>query len=109
LNNGTTTEALDAINQVRKRARFANGVERNVLPDLSAMGYEAFKDAILEERRKEFVWEGQRWFDLVRFGKLEEKVNIAKPDVPVAPRHNLLPIPQRERDINQNLTQNPGY
>jgi hypothetical protein len=108
-NNGTTPTALDAINQVRRRARFGDGVERDVLPDLSPMGYEAFKDAILEERKKELTWEGHRWFDLVRFGKLEEKVSEAKPEVPVASRHNLMPIPQRERDINQNLTQNPGY
>jgi len=109
INNGSTSAALNAINQVRKRARFADGVERNVLPDLTAMGYDAFKEAILDERRKEFVWEGQRWFDLVRFGKLIEKVSIAKPNVPVAARHNLLPVPQRERDINQKLTQNEGY
>lgn len=108
-NSGSTPIALDAINQVRRRARFAEGVERNVLPDLTLMGYDAFKEAILEERRKEFVWEGHRWFDLVRFGKLEEKVLLAKPGVPVSTRHNLLPIPQRERDINSNLDQNPGY
>jgi len=109
LNNGSSPAALDAINQVRKRARFADGVERDVLPGLTAMGYEAFKEAILEERKKELTWEGHRWFDLVRFGKLEEKVSEAKPNVPVAPRHNLLPVPQRERDINQNLSQNPGF
>lgn len=108
-NSGSTPDALDAVNQVRRRARFADGVERDVLPDLSAMGYEAFKEAILEERKKELTWEGHRWFDLVRFGKLEEKVSEAKPEVPVSARHYLLPIPQRERDINQNLSQNPGY
>lgn len=109
INTGSTPEALAAINQVRARARFADGVERDVLPDLTAMGYEAFKEAILEERRLELSWEGHRWFDLVRFGKLEEKVIAAKPNVIVAPRNTLLPIPQRERDINPNLTQNPGY
>lgn len=109
LNSGSTAEALDAINQVRRRARFADGEERDVLPDLTAMGYEDFREAILEERKKELTWEGHRWFDLVRFGKLEEKVSQAKPEVPVAPRHYLLPVPQRERDINPKLTQNPGY
>jgi hypothetical protein len=108
-NQGSTNAALQAINQVRKRARFADGVERNVLPDLTSMGYEAFREAILEERRKELAWEGQRWFDLKRFGKLEEKVLAAKPGVPVAARHYLMPVPQRERDINSNLSQNSGY
>ena len=40
---------------------------------------------------------------------LTEKVTAAKPNVSVAERHNLLPIPQRERDINNKLSQNPGY
>ncbi|WP_142785096.1 RagB/SusD family nutrient uptake outer membrane protein [Changchengzhania lutea] len=106
INNGSTQPALDAINRVRARSRMDAGA----LPDLTAMGYEDFKDAILLERRKEFVWEGQRWFDLVRYGKLAEKVNSAKPGLPVAePKHNLFPIPQRERDLNPNLDQNTGY
>jgi len=106
INNGSTSEALNAINAVRERAR----TEPVALPNLTSMDYTTFKDAILFERRKEFVWEGQRWFDLVRFGKLAEKVKIANPTVPISePKHNLFPIPQRERDINPNLSQNPGY
>ena len=105
INGGSTSEALIAINKVRARAR----TEAGALPDLTAMDYNSFKEAILLERRKEFVWEGQRWFDLVRFEKLIEKVNIAKPQVSVSAKHNLFPIPQRERDINTNLSQNPGY
>ena len=110
IEQGTSAISIDAINQVRRRARFADGVERTgVLPDLTAMGYQAFKEAILNERRLELCWEGHRWFDLVRHGKLAEKVTAAKPNVSVAERHNLLPIPQRERDINNKLSQNPGY
>ncbi|RIA08601.1 putative outer membrane starch-binding protein [Flavobacteriaceae bacterium MAR_2010_72] len=106
INSGSTPAALEAINRVRARAR----MDATALPDLTAMSYENFKEAILLERRKEFVWEGQRWFDLVRFGKLAEKVNIAKPSLPVSePKHTLFPIPQRERDINTNLGQNTGY
>ncbi|MDN3493536.1 RagB/SusD family nutrient uptake outer membrane protein [Winogradskyella bathintestinalis] len=105
INGGSTTAALNAINTVRERAR----TEEGALPNLTAMDYSSFKEAILLERRKEFVWEGQRWFDLVRFGKLVEKVNIAKPDVSVGAKHNLFPVPQRERDINTSLNQNTGY
>jgi hypothetical protein len=105
VNGGSSAEALTAINSVRARAR----AETDALPNLLAMDYNTFKEAILLERRKEFVWEGQRWFDLVRFNKLVEKVIIAKPQVPAAPRHNVFPVPQRERDINTNLSQNTGY
>ena len=106
INNGSTKAALDAINQVRARSRKTD----SALPDLNAMGYSSFKDAILEERRKEFVWEGHRWFDLVRHGKLVEKVTTAKPRLAgISSKHNLFPVPQRERDINPNLNQNDGY
>lgn len=110
VNNGPTAEALNAINAVRARARNTDGVIANVLPDLEmTLNYQEFKDAILMERFKEFVWEGQRWFDLKRFDRFTQKILEAKPDVTVTNDHLLFPIPQRERDINPNLTQNNGY
>lgn len=100
--SGSNTEAYDAINQVRNRAGLANLA--------AGLSQDAFRDAVLEERLKEFVFEGQRWFDLVRTGKLKEQVEMAKPSVTVdMSKHILFPIPQREIDVNPNLTQNPGY
>ena len=110
LNNGPTAEAYNAVNQVRKRARFNGVKEQNILPDLVGLSYQEFKDALLRERRWEFVGEGHRWFDLVRFNKLEAMVPIAKPDILPQAYHNLFPIPQGEIDLNPNLLpQNPGY
>ncbi|MCB9267258.1 MAG: RagB/SusD family nutrient uptake outer membrane protein [Lewinellaceae bacterium] len=110
LNNGPTAEAYQAINSVRKRARFNGTEELPILPDLSGLSYQGFKDALLQERQWEFVAEGQRWFDLVRFGRLEEQVPKAKPGVQPQPFHNLFPVPQEEIDLNPNLLpQNPGY
>ncbi|MCB0589519.1 MAG: RagB/SusD family nutrient uptake outer membrane protein, partial [Phaeodactylibacter sp.] len=110
LNNGPTAEAYQAINSVRKRARFNGTEELPILPDLSGLSYQGFKDALLQERQWEFVAEGQRWFDLVRFGQLEEQVPKAKPGVQPQPFHNLFPVPQEEIDLNPNLLpQNPGY
>lgn len=108
--NGPTPEAYDAVNAVRRRARFADGEERDVLPDLEGLNQSQFREAVWRERRHEFVWEGHRWFDLVRQNRLKEATEAAKGDVQVElPKHNLFPIPQRERNINPNLTQNPGY
>ncbi len=110
LNNSPTAEAYAAINEVRKRARFNGIVEQNILPDLSGLNYNSFREALLKERRLEFVMEGQRWNDLVRFGVLVEKVEASgKINVNPQAHHYLFPIPQRERDINKNLGQNPGY
>jgi hypothetical protein len=102
--------AYDAINKVRARARF-NGIEvLDILPDLDGLSYQQFKDAVLLERRWEFVMEGQRYHDLVRMGKLEEKVNgSGKENTTAQSHHVLLPIPQRERNLNPQLTQNDGY
>lgn len=109
LRNGSNSEALAAINAVRKRARFDGTEELNILPNLGSLNFEDFQTAILAERQRELAWEGHRWFDLVRMEKLEEKVLAAKPGSPVSATHRMLPIPQRERDLNPNLTQNPGY
>lgn len=106
-NNGPNTEAYDAINKVRTRAR--NGVA-GVLPDLTGLDQDSFRTAVLNERRHEFVNEGHRWYDLVRTGKLIEYVKRAKGDKANPSDFNtVFPIPQRERDLNPNLSQNQGY
>jgi len=106
-NGGPTDEAYAAINEVRARARNGNS---DVLPDISGLGKDEFKAAVLNERRHEFVNEGQRWFDLVRTGTLIESVKRAKGDAANPTEiNNIFPIPQRERDINKNLSQNNGY
>lgn len=107
-NNGPNALAYDAINQVRERARYDGISEQPILPDLVGLDYQQFKDAILAERQWEFVMEGQRYHDLVRHGKLVEKVTGKERATPAA-HHVLLPIPQRERNLNSKLTQNDGY
>lgn len=62
----------------------------------------ALIDAVLQEERVEFAMEGHRFFDLRRTGRAAQLLSI--------PAERLLfPIPQVERDVNPNLTQNPGY
>jgi hypothetical protein len=109
INNGPNVAAYEMINAVRKRARFNGTTELNILPDLAGLSYDQFKDAVLQERRWELVMEGSRYHDLVRMGKLVEKVSAAKPYASPQPYHALLPIPQRERNLNSNLSQNDPY
>jgi len=66
--------------------------------------------AILNERRKELAFEGDRVFDLTRrqlswtkvrtFGN--EEVSWDNPQL-------INPIPRVELDVNENMVQNPGY
>lgn len=93
---GPSAPAHDYLNRVRNRVG---------LDDLSGLTQEQFRAAVLEERKLELAGEGHRWFDLVRTGKLETLVPLAKPMTPQS-RHYLFPIPQSERDLNTNLPQN---
>ena len=98
-NSGPTQEAYDAINQVRNRAGLAD------LP--AGLDQEAFRDAVLQERAWELCFEGHRWFDLKRTGKLIEAITAY--GQPIEDKHLLFPIPLREMDTNPELEQNPGY
>ncbi len=100
---GGNALAFEAVNQVRQRARGTNAAA--VLPDLAGLGQAALREAIYRERRVELSFEGHRWFDLVRTGQALDALRSKN----IQPRNLLLPIPQRERDLNPNLTQNTGY
>jgi starch-binding outer membrane protein, SusD/RagB family len=103
--SGPTADAYAAINKVRTRAY--GGVPHDLAPELSQA---EFRDAVFLERRKEFVQEANRWFDLVRSGTLVEalkKIPAKEPNV--SDKNYLYPIPQVEIDLNPLLKQNPGW
>jgi starch-binding outer membrane protein, SusD/RagB family len=100
---GPTPAAYAPLNAVRRRAR----TTPDALPDLAGLSQVAFRQAVYDERRLEFMLEHQRWFDLLRTDRALSVMAAA--GSPIRPHHRLLPIPQRERDINPALTQNPGY
>ena len=62
---------------------------------------DAYRTAILDERRAELNFEGHRLFDLARLRRL-------KTDIGVADFRSIAPIPGREIKA-AGLTQNPGY
>jgi hypothetical protein len=103
--NGPTADAYAAINKVRKRAY--GGVAHDLATGISQAD---FREAVFIERRKEFVQEGNRWFDLVRKGTLVEELKKIPAKAPnVSLKNYLYPIPQVEIDLNSKLTQNPGW
>jgi hypothetical protein len=104
-NNGPTTAAYEAIDRLRARAGIS--LLSEIAPTLSK---DDFREAIFEERRKELVFEYQRWFDLARRGSdyFVAKLKAAG-KTNTQPKHIHFPIPQRELDLNPNLKQNPDW
>lgn len=96
--------ALKYLNAVRQRA----GISNLTVKQLSTQ--EKFRKGILVERQREFPYEGQRWFDLVRMGFA--KSVMAENGVEIKDYQLLFPIPQQEIEKvgdKSILWQNPGY
>jgi len=103
--SGASAAAYAAIDQVRTRAGIEKLQDSN--PGLSK---DAFREAVFQERRKELVYEYQRWFDLVRRGP-DYYIKVLKgagKTLAVA-RHVHFPTPQREIELNPKLTQHPDW
>ncbi|MCK0200401.1 RagB/SusD family nutrient uptake outer membrane protein [Ornithobacterium rhinotracheale] len=94
------------INQIRRRAY---GDNFNSKLEYRNQGKEANTEAILEERLKEFVGEGKRWWDLVRAGNKYIFEHIPNIDASTAYKiYYPISIEMINNDPN-NLTQTEGY
>ena len=121
---GNLQGAADLINVIRTRAAASPAavmvMTANTLADVTNRGI----DYILDERTRELAGEQTRWTDLVRTGKLLERVKLynnysARPGAEVPnpqPHHVLRPIPQSQIDAsidptsdNKKYPQNQGY
>lgn len=112
--SGATDKAIVEVNKVRARVDMP-GLDSG--PSWLAVGSkEEMAERIRRERAFELAGEGQRYWDLRRWGLLEESVKDAT-DIfgdlmytrSYQPRHELWPIPLVEMERNLNLTQNPGW
>jgi len=104
MNGGTATqEAVDLVNAVKKRA-FAPAdwpAAQSVVANFTL-------DSLLNERGKEFIFEGWRRSDLIRFGTFT--TGTWWDHVPTNDKNKeLFPIPYSTITNNKNLRQNPGY
>jgi len=122
--------AYEYINQVRARARRSNVYPTNYPADLFGLTQADFRSQVWDERKRELSFELHSLSDLVRTGTFMEKIQATKylsqsQDVfddekwanatssvlagNVSEYNMLFPVPLRERDLNPNLDQNPGY
>jgi len=102
---GRTSEAVEPLYQVRARAGLTDRTA------LEALSQSAMRTKIIDERRIELAFEGQRWFDIIRLQNGEYArtwfASIGKTNY--SDKFLLFPIPLKEIESNENLTQNPGY
>lgn len=100
---GRPADAAPYVEEVRNRA--------GLFDDLSGLTQAEMRDAILHERRIEFAFEGQWWFDVMRAGPeyAEDYFNSIGKDNFDKTKHVLFPIPLTDMDLNPNLEQNSNY
>ena len=136
---GNTAKAWELLNSVRKRAGATEITARNYkslfkthelmkkldfIDDNDDAG--KFRTALYWERGFELAFEGQRKFDLIRWGILKEALTLFGENTAVNTstntaypayqnfkkgKHELFPIPEDELQINGKLegVNNPGY
>ena len=68
-----------------------------------------FDEAVLNERKYEFAFEGKRWFDLCRRHILKETMIDYYDDIDIDDHNYLLPKPNSQLSIMTGISQNPGY
>jgi len=117
--DGMTSAAIGYVNMVRERP----GSGLTALP--TTLTQVAARQAIIDERAMELAGEGHRFFDLVRWELADDymgatSLHVTNGSQTYHPKslsggtyqtgkHELVWIPNSERDSNPNLDQNPGY
>ena len=101
--SGPNQESIDLVNPIRARA----GLPAWTLAQFTSK--QELIDAILLERRKELCFEGHRRMDLLRKGKGLRSTGTTVSLAAFGADRTILPIPQREVDLNKSLVQNQGY
>ena len=104
---GSTADALTYVNAIRTKA-YGNATG-NITSDALTLAW------ILDERAREFYWEGYRRTDLIRYDQftggtyLWEWKGGVKAGVATDEKYNLYPIPDADLGANPKLVQNQGY
>ena len=98
--NGKTAEACTMLNKVRRRGFGYQSTETSPV-DISTADKVVFRDKVLQERRVELAFEGQRWFDLIRTGRAVEIMKSK--GFKINETQLICPIPQKQVDINPDV------
>jgi hypothetical protein len=119
--NNDLRKAFNLTNAVYRRSNLA-AAEKDSLAFTTYGSQEKMRDFVLLERQRELMFEGKRWFDLVRKARRDgtngpmldlAKRKYNKPDAVkskwIKPDMLYLPIFENELKVNTLLKQNPEY
>jgi hypothetical protein len=113
---GPSADVLAKLNLVRQRA----GLTALTIASPQALTKQAMRNEIDRQRRLELAFEGERWFDLLRYARHTIADGTATHAVTALDviqqqrmsrntNYLLFPLPQAELNTNPLLQQNPGY
>ena len=119
---GQTEEAIKLVNTIRRRGRASRLTNLNP-GETDVLSVTRF---ILDERAREFAYEGKRWYDILRNSKrnnyenMQLLLNMVVISAPAQKQQTILnkmrdtlyhyfPIYYKEIESNPNLVQNPFY
>ncbi|MGM9796755.1 MAG: RagB/SusD family nutrient uptake outer membrane protein [Parabacteroides sp.] len=112
--NGDLDKAVAEVNKIRARVGMP-GINSGAAW-MKVSNKDEMTQRIRDERGRELAGEGQRYFDLRRWGILQSTVKNATDifgelmyERSYQPRHEIWPIPLVEMDRNTNLDQNTGW
>lgn len=125
-------EAVKCINRIRERAALTDNIaaglsDADALDEMEIYGQEELLEAVLNERKMEFLGEGKIWYDFLRMGRsngnrykstllVGQVINYNQQasaswllSVLTSDNALFLPIMSTEIESNPNLVQNPYY
>jgi len=113
LSNDAT--ASEYMNKVRRRAYGFDPNSNQPTVDYTGLAGTQLRDSIREERFRELFAEGHRWYDIVRWGIVEEEVlkynvyNVTQGKILYRDRIYYYPIPLQEVDNNKSVVPSTDY
>jgi len=125
-------EAVKLINKIRERAALTDNIaagmdDDEAIDEMELYSQEELLEAVLDERKMEFLGEGKIWYDFLRMGRSNDNRYKQSLLVEQVVRYNssaseswlrsvltsdnalFLPIMSTEIERNANLVQNPYY
>ena len=116
-------ELVDAVNRRARNIITAGGAGSLKLTDYNSSMTKMMEDLILQERKRDLMFEGKRWYDLVRYSirtgnnsylskqaTVKYQINVNSIQIRLSNPYTLFwPLNKNELKLNRKLKQNPAY